>query len=320
MANFGLILLCLGLGIAARRAPGYHPSAPGTLNRFVLHVSLPAVALLSLHELPLRRELVYPAAMAWVLFALGAAFFGLLGRAGGPRYGWNRGTTGALILTGALANTSFVGFPLLVALYGPESLRIGVVADQPGSFLVLSSLGVLTATLCASGVASGLPGARKPSARALLAGISGRLLRFPPFLAMLAAFALHPWPYPAPFRELLEKLAVTLIPLALVSVGMQMRLTPAALRSRARELAIGLGFKLALAPAAIFALYVLVLGARGEAIQITLAEAAMAPMITGAILASEYGLDPELANLMIGAGIPLSLLTVPLWAHFTRWV
>jgi predicted permease len=40
----------------------------------------------------------------------------------------------------------------------------------------------------------------------------------------------------------------------------------------------------------------------------------MAPMITAGILAHEYGLDPELGNLMVGIGIPLSLATVPIWA------
>ena len=38
----------------------------------------------------------------------------------------------------------------------------------------------------------------------------------------------------------------------------------------------------------------------------------MAPMISATILADEYGLGPELANTVLGAGIVLSLVTVPL--------
>jgi predicted permease len=38
----------------------------------------------------------------------------------------------------------------------------------------------------------------------------------------------------------------------------------------------------------------------------------MAPMVSAAILADEYDLDPALANTVLGAGIVLSLLTVPL--------
>jgi predicted permease len=49
--------------------------------------------------------------------------------------------------------------------------------------------------------------------------------------------------------------------------------------------------------------------------EVSVLQAAMAPMVTSAILASDHGLDPELAALMVGLGIPLSFATVPcaLW-------
>jgi predicted permease len=43
-------------------------------------------------------------------------------------------------------------------------------------------------------------------------------------------------------------------------------------------------------------------------------QAAMAPMISGGILAVSHRLNPPLANAMVGLGIPLSFITVPLWA------
>jgi predicted permease len=51
---------------------------------------------------------------------------------------------------------------------------------------------------------------------------------------------------------------------------------------------------------------------------VVVAEAAMAPMITGALLAMEHGLEPRLASAMVGLGVPLSLVTVPLWAWALR--
>jgi predicted permease len=303
MANFGLILVCLLLGIILRRTKRLPASAPATLNGFILTISLPAIALLSLHEVALNRHLLFPIGMAWLLFALAVSFFWLVSRL----MGWHRRALGALILTGGLGNTSFVGFPLLTALYGAGAIQTGILTDQPGSFFVLSSLGVFTAASLASRSAS-------------FGGIIRSLLRFPPFIAMLAALALHPVPYPPALREILEKLSATLIPLALVSVGLQMDLKPALLRQYGTELVTGLLFKLALGPALIALLYVGILGAHGEMIQITLVQAAMAPMITGAILASDYDLEPELANLMVAVGIPLSLVTVPLWAHWLRGV
>jgi predicted permease len=40
----------------------------------------------------------------------------------------------------------------------------------------------------------------------------------------------------------------------------------------------------------------------------------MAPMVSAAILADEYELDPALANTVLAAGIVLSLVSVPLGA------
>jgi hypothetical protein len=36
-------------------------------------------------------------------------------------------------------------------------------------------------------------------------------------------------------------------------------------------------------------------------------------MITGSIVATEHDLDGDLAALMVGVGIPLSFLTLPIW-------
>jgi malate permease and related proteins len=39
----------------------------------------------------------------------------------------------------------------------------------------------------------------------------------------------------------------------------------------------------------------------------------MGPMISATILAEQNDLEPQLANSVLGIGIVLSLLTVPLW-------
>jgi malate permease and related proteins len=39
----------------------------------------------------------------------------------------------------------------------------------------------------------------------------------------------------------------------------------------------------------------------------------MGPMIGASIVAMEHDLDPPLVTLMVGVGIPVSFLTLPLW-------
>jgi predicted permease len=110
----------------------------------------------------------------------------------------------------------------------------------------------------------------------------------------------------------LARLGDTLAPLALFSVGYQLRL--GALRSRWRPLAAGLGYKLVAGPLLVLLVITSIWGLDGPAARIAVFEAAMAPMIGGAIVAVEHKLDAELATLMLGIGIPLSFLTLPIWS------
>jgi predicted permease len=60
--------------------------------------------------------------------------------------------------------------------------------------------------------------------------------------------------------------------------------------------------------------------APGTLIQITIFEAAMAPMIGASIVAQDHKLDPQLITLMVGIGIPLSFLTLPVWWYALQGV
>ena len=112
-------------------------------------------------------------------------------------------------------------------------------------------------------------------------------------------------------EQLLARLGGTLAPLALVSVGYQLRLND--LQGRLAPLSLGLTFKLLLGPLLITAVLVKGFGLVGPITQVSIFEAAMAPQIGGAIVAMEHKLDPPLVTLMVGIGIPLSFVTLPVW-------
>jgi hypothetical protein len=130
------------------------------------------------------------------------------------------------------------------------------------------------------------------------------------------AILLMPFQYPEWLETLLKRLGGTLVPIALVSVGYQLRLS--AVRGKLPLLAFGLGFKLFAMPALAVLVFAGLLGARGETLQITVFESAMAPMIGAAIVALDHELDPPLVTLMVGIGIPLSFATVPLWWYLLK--
>ena len=291
MSQIVMIFVWIAAGLLLRRAVA-SAGAFARLNRFIIWLPLPATILLALHGLSWDPSYWVPISMAWIVFIASVGVFSAAGRL----FGWPASTVGALVMTAGLGNTSFLGFPLLRALYGERAIPIAVLTDQPGSFLVLSTLGLLAASFYSS---------RRIS-------IIGRMARFPPLWALVAAVLLRPFPLPA--EAFLRLSAGTLIPLALISVGGALNFDRGHLSRERKPLVLGLLYKLVLAPLALALLFVVCLHERGEAVRITLVEAAMGPMITGSIVAIEYGLDAELCSLMVGAGVPLCLISVPLWA------
>jgi predicted permease len=292
-----MIFVWMGAGLALRRARLPAGAFPA-LNRFIIWFSLPATILLALHRLRWEPSFWVPVSMAWIVFAASVAFFSAVGR----RRGWSPKTVGALVLTAGLGNTSFVGFPLLRAMYGDGVLPIAVLTDQPGSFLALSTVGLAAAAYFSSSRAS-------PSA------LAARMARFPPLWALIAAVLLRPVVFSDGLEAFLRLGAKSLVPLALISVGGALRFDRVLPARERAPLMFGLLYKLLLAPLAMAFLLVVVLHQRGEAVRITLLEAAMGPMITGAIVAEEHGLEAELCSLMVSVGVPLCLLTVPLWGR-----
>ncbi len=294
MTNISMLIVCLLTGMVLRIARRVPDNAHVTINGFIIHVALPALILGQIHGLRLTTNLLWPVSMPWLLFALSAIVFNLLARV----MRLPRSTTGALIMTAGLANTSFVGLPMIETFYGPQGIPTGILIDQLGTYLVLSTAGITIACLFSSGTAS-----RRE--------IMLRIVTFPPLIALVLAFLLAPVEYPAGFAGMLHRLGDTLAPLALVSVGLQLRLDQ--LRGNRALLGLGLGFKLVLGPLLLALIYVGLLARNGETTQVTLFESAMGPQIGGAIVAMQYGLNPTLITLMVGIGIALSFLTLPLW-------
>lgn len=301
MANLILLIFCFIAGVLLRKSKRMPVNTPAVLNTFILHISVPALTLLYLHGMDFDSSMLLVVAMPWLHFVIAVAFFWAIGR-------WlklPRGTVGALMLTGGMANTAFFGLPMVEAYYGPTGIPTAILIDQLGSFLVLSILGVTVASF----YSSGQPG---------IGAIVKRVLTFPPFIALCAALLLMSVEYPLWLVHVLERLGDTLAPLALVSVGFQLRLGH--LAGNVRNLAAGLGFKLVLAPLVMFLLYVPLFGAHGQTIQISVFEAAMPPMITAAILATEHDLDPPLANLMVSVGLIISFVTLSVWWFVLRGI
>jgi len=295
VANLVLLLLCFALGLAARRSGAFPADSHKAVTAWVLWVSLPALVFRSIHGVALERTLVLGAGLLWLVFLVPAVIAVLLLRRDPARA---RGELGATVLCSGLCNTAFVGLPLLEALGGKDVLGPAVVVDQLGAFLALFLFALPFATWLEAGTVSFRASLKK-------------LGRSPALWALGLALATRSIDVPPAADTVLARLADMLSPLAIATIGWQLDLR--ALQGNGRRLLLGLTWKLVLAPAVVLGVLLLWRGHLGITERVILAQAAMAPMVTAGVVATEHKLAPSLAAAFIALGVPLSLVTVSAW-------
>lgn len=296
MTQIVLILTSLLIGVALRLSGRMPENTTKVLGGWVINVALPATAISSVHNLAVRPDWWLAAATPWIGALLAIAVLVPLCRA----LDWSRQRTGALLLVGGWGNTSFVGLPMIAAFAGAQWLGLGIVIDLFGSYLALSTLGIAVATVASAG-------------RFDWRVVARRVATFPPFLAILLALTTNHLDRPDWLTEIVTTLAHTLTPIALAAVGFALR--PDRIAGRLQPLAVALGYRLFLAPLAILGMYA-ALGALDDPVaRVAILEMAMPPMLGASIIALEHDLEPDLVALVIGIGVPLSLLTA--WGWWT---
>lgn len=302
MTNILFLLACLTMGAAFKKSGLLKGNAHEVINQVILYVCLPAATLIYGSEANLNRHVLMPILMPWCLYAAGFLFFKITGKLNRT----HPHSEAVLIMTAGIPSISFMGFPIFELFYGAEGLRIGILMSQAGSFMVCATLGVITASYYASST---------PSFKKILLNVLG----FPVFLAFILAIGINLTGLAIPLlvREVLQKIAAPFSFLALFSVGLQIDLSGK--RALLKHIYTGLGFKLLLAPVLAWLVLFPIAGQKGMVAEICVIGAALGPMNTAAIIATQYGLNPPLASAMVGIGLPLSLLTVLPVYYLLQW-
>ena len=295
MGSVLILLLFLVAGYAAQRilSPRMQELWADRFNRFVIYVSLPALVFVYMVDLKVDSRFILPVSSAWGLFALSALLILLLSR----RFGWSRSLTGALLMVVPYGNTSFLGVPFTQAFFGEEGIPYAIIYDQLGSFLILSTVALITLSLYST---------QKAGLREILY----RIFTFPAFLALLLALPMQSSMLPGWLMQLLGWLAATLTPAALLSIGLYLKLRPE--RDKLLPFGIGLLIKLILTPLLLLSLF-RILNLEGLSADVSLFEAAMAPMVSSSMLAIMAGLEKRFVASLLGYGIVLSFVTLPLF-------
>jgi len=302
LSNFLLIAVCMLAGFFLRKSGVLSKEASKGINTWIIYIALPAVSFKFLPHIHWTKELIIPAAVPVIVWIGALAWVWLYVKLSKKLVG--KATIGGMKIVSGLCNTSFVGFPLIMAYYGEDHLGIAVIPDQI-TFILLSTVG-LTAAIKGS------------SAGKFSFGLlARRIVKFPPVWGCVLALTLPHVVDLSPLDPMIDKLAGTVGPLALFSIGLQLQFD--GWKEELRPILYMLSYKLLLAPLLIFLLLFLT-GFRGPVAQISVFEMAMPTLLTAGIIADEFNLNAKLVNLTIGLSILASFLTTAVWYQVLQWL
>lgn len=300
MINFAIIGICILAGILFRRSGTLPMDAHKGINAWIIYLAMPAVSLKYLPHVQWTTAMLLPAITPVIVWLGGWLYCRLYAL----KCGLDKATEGALKICAGISNTGFIGFPLIMAYFSEKQLGIAIICDQV-SFTLLSTAGIIVAINSSK--------KQELSPRVVLK----KLVRFPPFIACLAALVLPRYINLSLADPLFDKLAATVGPLALFSIGLQLKFE--GWRSQWKNLSAALVYKLLIAPLLVL-VTALLSHQNGLVPQISIFEAAMPTVLTAAVIADEYNLNPRLANQIIGIGIITSFFTTALWYLIIRWI
>jgi hypothetical protein len=293
MENFILIVLALGIGYGFNRLHIFPEESANILNKFVIFISLPAMILLQIPKLTLSMDILIPVIIAWVVMTVTAILTLFISK----KLHFSKEVTGALMLVAVLTNSSFLGIPVINAYLGDEALPFILVYDQMGTFLALATYGIFVVAYYSN--------QSEINVRIMVV----KILTFPPFVSLIIALFFIGTPFPETISKVLLMLGNTIVPIALVAVGLQLQLKLPG--HEIKPFAVALFIKLLIAPLIALAI-VAMAGWTNLAANVSVMEAGMAPMITAGAMASLSGLAPRLSSAIVGYGILLSFLSTAL--------
>ncbi len=293
-----LIFFCLGYGV--KKSGINLKDLPLRINRFVIRFIFPAVILLAVPKLEPDGGVYFAILSPW----LGILIAGICVISLSRILKWPREIEGALLILSALGNTGFLGVPMIHSLFGLEHLAIAVMFDQFGTFIAVTTYAVFITLIYGAN--------EKISFLRILRNV----LLFPPFIALIFALFLGPDTL-APLEPLLEIMALCVIPLTMLSIGMQFSFRVE--KNIMLPLLSGLGIKMFLLP--------LIVGLTGYALsistpvlQVSIFQSATSPMVTGAILLISHKIAPKFTASILGFGTLLSLIWLPILFIFLNYL
>ena len=264
---------------------------------FIIYFSLPAIVFSKIYPLSLDTKIL------WLIFMFMAIiFFNLfLSYCVGKIMRLNRVTLATFMIMATFGNTSFIGFSYIDAFYGQDYIVYGVIYDIFGSFLLLVSVGMIIITW-----GSG----RKNS----VLNISKSIFLFPPMIMFIITIFAKNFEIPKFLIYTSTNLGATLVPIAMIAIGMKLELKH--IFTKLHIVTVAVVLKMLIIPIIVLFVFKYFYGIDETWVKVTIIEVAMPPMTMAAVLAIKGGLDEKIAINSLVLGVIVSLFTITLFTSY----
>ena len=264
---------------------------------FIIYFSLPAIVFSKIYPLELDTKILW-----LILMFMAIIFFNLfLSYCVGKMMRLNRVTLATFMIMATFGNTSFIGFSYIDAFYGQDYIVYGVIYDIFGSFLLLVSVGMIIITW-----GSG----RKNS----ILNISKSIFLFPPMIMFIITIFAKNFEIPKFLIYTSTNLGATLVPIAMIAIGMKLELKH--IFTKLHIVTVAVVLKMLIIPIIVLFVFKYFYGVDETWVKVTIIEVAMPPMTMAAVLAIKGGLDEKIAINSLVLGVIVSLFTITLFTSY----
>ena len=290
------IILLILIGYLAKKIGLLKPEDSLTLNKIVINIAIPSLIFLAMFNADLSNlKLLLPITLICIITG---SLCGLLVYIFSRARGYSKKTRWTLVGTSTLFNSGFLGYPVVLGIFGATGLVRAVFYDM-GSTILFLSLGIFFILIF---------GGRYTS-------IIKRTVLFPPLWGIILgilANILHLTPGFIPL-DVLKYLSGAAIPMIMISLGLS--LEAGDLKNYFGAASFVTLTRLIISPM-IAVLMVYILGLHGLEGTVTVVEAGMPSAMLSLVLAASYDLDINAAAACIFLSTVVSMITLPILISF----
>ena len=267
------------------------------LIEFLIYLALPSVVFSKIYPLTLDANIFSLILMfiGFILFNLALSYF--VGRL----LKLDRVLLATFMIVATFGNTSFIGFSYIDAFYGQDYIVYGLIYDFFGSFLLLVSVGMFVITWGGGG---------KNNIKSIIKSV----VLFPPMVVFFITIISKNVVVPEFLLLTTESLGSTLVPIAMIAIGMKLEMKH--IFARFDIVSTALVLKMIIVPGIVLLGFGYFYNLEETWVKVTIIEVAMPPMTMATVLAIEGGLDEKLAINALVIGVLASLISISMFTTY----